>query len=74
MPRFCDLTDASRPQYNGLDISLNMIPPNHPILDPRQLEAEATGLLDRMLGILQDNSRLVHRPRLVCSRQADLPS
>jgi symplekin len=34
-----------------------MIPPNHPLLDPRQLEAEATGLLDRMLGVLQDNSR-----------------
>jgi symplekin len=44
-------------QINGLDISLVMIPPNHPVLDPRQLEAEATGLLDRMLGVLQDNSR-----------------
>ncbi|KAK4042204.1 hypothetical protein C8A01DRAFT_44727 [Parachaetomium inaequale] len=43
-------------KYGGLDISLNMIPANHPILDPRQLEAEATGLLDRMLGVLQDNS------------------
>ncbi|KAK4129237.1 hypothetical protein N657DRAFT_562576 [Parathielavia appendiculata] len=41
---------------NGLDISLNMIPANHPLLDPRKLEAEATGLLDRMLGVLQDNS------------------
>ncbi|KAK4100634.1 hypothetical protein N658DRAFT_427072 [Parathielavia hyrcaniae] len=41
---------------NGLDISLNMIPANHPLLDPRQLEAEATGLLDRMLSVLQDNS------------------
>jgi symplekin len=44
-------------QYGALDISLNMIPANHPVLDPRQLEAEATGLLDRMLGVLQDNSR-----------------
>lgn len=34
-----------------------MLPPDHPFLDPRQLEAEATGLLDRMLGVLQDNSR-----------------
>ncbi|KAI2607096.1 uncharacterized protein GGS25DRAFT_494340 [Hypoxylon fragiforme] len=39
-----------------LDISLAMIPPNHPVLDPPKLEAEATALLDRMLGILQDNS------------------
>ncbi|KAK3336883.1 hypothetical protein B0T19DRAFT_53771 [Cercophora scortea] len=44
------------PKYNGLDISLSMIPANHPVLDPRLLEAEATGLLDRMLGVLQDNS------------------
>lgn len=36
-----------------------MLPPDHPFLDPRQLEAEATGLLDRMLGVLQDNSRYV---------------
>ncbi|KAK3382420.1 hypothetical protein B0T24DRAFT_12001 [Lasiosphaeria ovina] len=43
-------------KHTGLDISLNMIPPNHPVLDPRLLEAEATGLLDRMLGVLQDNS------------------
>jgi symplekin len=34
-----------------------MIPANHPLLDPRQLEAEATGLLDRMLGALQEYSR-----------------
>ncbi|KAB5580975.1 hypothetical protein GE09DRAFT_459068 [Coniochaeta sp. 2T2.1] len=43
-------------KQSGLDVSLSIIPPNHPLLDPRQLEAEATGLLDRMLGILQDNS------------------
>lgn len=55
-------------QHNGLDISLNMIPPNHPLLDPRQLEAEATGLLDRMLGVLQDNSRL-RRPTPMCISQ-----
>ncbi|KAI1769457.1 hypothetical protein GGR53DRAFT_472564 [Hypoxylon sp. FL1150] len=39
-----------------LDISLLMIPPEHPILDAPKLEAEASGLLDRMLGTLQDNS------------------
>ncbi|XXG98211.1 Transcriptional regulatory protein [Hypoxylon texense] len=41
---------------NVLDISLTMIPPEHPILDAPKLEAEASGLLDRMLGTLQDNS------------------
>ncbi|KAJ9133984.1 mRNA cleavage and polyadenylation specificity factor complex subunit pta1 [Pleurostoma richardsiae] len=41
---------------DGLEVSLSMVPPNHPVLDPRILEAEATGLLDRMLGVLQDDS------------------
>ncbi|KAI1826429.1 mRNA cleavage and polyadenylation specificity factor complex subunit [Xylaria intraflava] len=39
-----------------LDISRNMIPPNHDTLDGDQLEAEASGLLDRMLGTLEDES------------------
>ncbi|KAI5925416.1 hypothetical protein F4810DRAFT_718312 [Camillea tinctor] len=39
-----------------LDISLVMIPPSHPVLDRSNLEAEAFGLLDRMLGALQENS------------------
>ncbi|KAI0007070.1 hypothetical protein F4779DRAFT_593542 [Xylariaceae sp. FL0662B] len=39
-----------------LSISLAMIPPNHPVLDSSALEAEASGLLDRMLGVLQENS------------------
>jgi symplekin len=34
-----------------------MIPPNHTVLNVHALEAEATGLLDRMLGVLQDNNR-----------------
>ena len=34
-----------------------MIPPNHSVLDTHSLEAEASGLLDRMLAVLQDNSR-----------------
>ncbi|KAL2166451.1 hypothetical protein VTG60DRAFT_2759 [Thermothelomyces hinnuleus] len=50
------VSNGMEQKYGGLDISLNMIPANHPLLDPRQLEAEATGLLDRMLGVLQDNS------------------
>lgn len=46
-----------------------MVSTDHLFLDPRQLEAEATGLLDRMLTVLQDNSRYdmdldraAHRP------------
>ncbi|KAI0915103.1 mRNA cleavage and polyadenylation specificity factor complex subunit [Ustulina deusta] len=39
-----------------LDISRNMVPPNHPALDGDQLEAEASGLLDRMLSVLEDET------------------
>lgn len=39
-----------------LDISLAMVPQGHSVLDVHSLEAEASGLLDRMLGVLQDNS------------------
>ncbi|RWA04376.1 hypothetical protein EKO27_g10727 [Xylaria grammica] len=45
-----------------LDISRNMVPPNHPALDGDQLEAEASGLLDRMLSALEDETRDVHNP------------
>ncbi|KAL6895780.1 hypothetical protein HDV57DRAFT_24382 [Trichoderma longibrachiatum] len=40
----------------GLDVSLDKVPPNHQTLDPRMLEAEASGLLDRMLSIFQGNN------------------
>ncbi|KAK4181331.1 putative Pre-tRNA-processing protein [Triangularia setosa] len=49
-------SNGQEAKYGGLDISLGMVPANHPLLDPRLMEAEATGLLDRMLGVLQDNS------------------
>ncbi|KAL3964055.1 hypothetical protein ACCO45_001059 [Purpureocillium lilacinum] len=44
-------------RYGGaLDVSLDKVPLNHQSLDPRNLEAEATGLLDRMLSVLQESS------------------
>ncbi|KAJ6446130.1 mRNA cleavage and polyadenylation specificity factor complex subunit [Purpureocillium lavendulum] len=43
-------------RYGGaLDVSLDKVPLNHQSLDPRNLEAEATGLLDRMLSVLQES-------------------
>jgi symplekin len=46
---------AQRPETN--ETSLALVPPDHPILKPQNLEAEAHGLLDRALGILQENNR-----------------
>ncbi|KAF4978084.1 hypothetical protein FZEAL_5474 [Fusarium zealandicum] len=44
-------------RYGGtLDVSLDKVPPNHQSLEPRNLEAEASGLLDRMLTVLQESS------------------
>lgn len=45
------------------EISLALVPRDHPIVPPSNLEAESSGLLDRLLGVLQDNSRLAHRRR-----------
>ena len=56
-----------------------MVPPNHEVLNLRDLEAEAMGLLDRMLTVLQDNSRwgfpddatAEQRERLPCPAPSD---
>ncbi|KAK0389538.1 hypothetical protein NLU13_3113 [Sarocladium strictum] len=51
------VASGAEPRYGGtLDVSLDKIPPNHQSLDARNLEAEATGLLDRMLAVLQESS------------------
>jgi symplekin len=46
-----------------------MIPPDHSVLNVHSMEAEATGLLDRMLGALQEINRYELR-RLGCKHNA----
>ncbi|KAL5612343.1 hypothetical protein BROUX41_000125 [Berkeleyomyces rouxiae] len=47
---------GTEPKRNdAMDISLDRVPANHGLLDRRMLEAEAHGLLDRIMGTLQDN-------------------
>lgn len=36
-------------------MSLDKIPPNHQSLDPRTMEAEGMGLLDRMLSVFHES-------------------
>ncbi|RFU34302.1 hypothetical protein B7463_g1980, partial [Scytalidium lignicola] len=48
--------EADSRRGNSLEVSLVMVPQNHPLIPPRHLEAEASGLLDRMLSVLQENS------------------
>ena len=47
------IADPRRPDQN--EVSLALVPRDHPILPPSNLEAEASGLLDRLLGVLQEN-------------------
>ena len=47
------ITDPRRQDAN--EISLALVPRDHAVLVPSNLEAEASGLLDRLLGVLQDN-------------------
>ena len=42
-----------------LEVSLSMVPPDHKLIPPKSLEAEASGLLDRMLAVFQENIRSV---------------
>jgi len=50
-----------------MEVSLSMVPQNHSLLLPRNLEAEASGLLDRMLSVFQENSGCVLSPLSFCT-------
>ncbi|CZS88919.1 hypothetical protein WAI453_010509 [Rhynchosporium graminicola] len=39
-----------------MEVSLSMVPQTHPLIPPKNLEAEASGLLDRILSVFQENS------------------
>ena len=50
--------DPRRPDQN--EISSLLVPSNHAILSPSVLEAEASGLLDRLLGVFSEFPKFVH--------------
>jgi symplekin len=47
--------DPRRPDKN--ETSLALVPRDHPLMSVPNVEAETSGLLDRILGVLQDESR-----------------
>jgi symplekin len=51
-----DADDQQRPERN--ETSITIVPRNDPIMSIPILEAEASGLLDRLLNVFQENSRL----------------
>lgn len=46
------ISDPRRPDLN--ELSLALVPREHPLIPPSKLEAEALGLLDRLLDVFQD--------------------
>ncbi|RAL01556.1 RNA-processing protein PTA1 [Aspergillus ibericus CBS 121593] len=48
------IADPRRPEQN--ETSLAIVPRNHPLLSLPNLEAEASGLLDRLLSVFQEDS------------------
>ncbi|KAI9846489.1 MAG: hypothetical protein M1837_003909 [Sclerophora amabilis] len=48
------IADPRRPEQN--EISLAIVPRNHPLIPPPNLEAESSGLLDRMLNVFQEST------------------
>lgn len=57
MPHLLNL-GSQRPEQN--ETSLAIVPRDHPLIPLPSLEAEASGLLDRLLTIFQENSGYVH--------------
>ncbi|KAE9373236.1 hypothetical protein N431DRAFT_482325 [Stipitochalara longipes BDJ] len=47
--------DADPRRGDPLEVSLSMVSPDHKLIPPKSLEAEASGLLDRMLAVFQEN-------------------
>lgn len=52
-----------RPEQN--ETSLAIVPKNHPVLALPHLEAEASGLLDRILSVFQEEERYARSLTLV---------
>lgn len=64
------LTTSQRPEQN--EISLALVPRDHPIIPYSNLEAEASGLLDRLLNVFEENSGYVaHRRYLSFNADKD---
>ena len=57
MQRVAELRYIQRPEQNETSIAL--VPRNHPLLPLPNLEAEASGLLDRLLNVFHENIRSV---------------
>ena len=58
-PSLKHFTDAvsQRPDQN--EISIALVPRDHPLIPPPRLEPEASGLLDRLLNVFNEDVRYV---------------
>ncbi|ANB14298.1 RNA-processing protein PTA1 [Sugiyamaella lignohabitans] len=56
---------------NSEDVSLALVPPGHPLIEPSTIEAQGLGLLDRMLSVFTESH--VYAPTITCTLNALFP-
>ena len=52
---------VQRPDQN--EVSIALVPRDHPLIPPPRLEPEASGLLDRLLNVFNEEIRYAPRPK-----------
>ena len=58
-PRTGHYTDATLQRPDQNEVSIAMVPRDHPLIPPPRLEPEASGLLDRLLNVFSEDVRFV---------------
>lgn len=52
-------TDATLQRSDQNEVSIALVPRDHPLIPPPRLEPEASGLLDRLLNVFSEDVRFV---------------
>ena len=62
-PGMEDHIDATLQRPDQNEVSIALVPRDHPLIPPPRLEPEASGLLDRLLNVFNEDVRYGFRPR-----------
>ena len=62
-PGMEDCIDATLQRPDQNEVSIALVPRDHPLIPPPRLEPEASGLLDRLLNVFNEDIRYGFRPR-----------
>lgn len=58
-PSIEHFTDVTLQRSDQNEVSIALVPRDHPLIPPPRLEAEASGLLDRLLNVFTEDVRFV---------------